>query len=58
VYDGQEVIYETRDAAQPWDGTVPGNLTAQIGDKFPWIVILYNKKGEEEYYSGTITIIP
>jgi PKD repeat protein len=58
VYDGQEVIYETRDATQPWDGTVPGNLTAQIGDKFPWIVILYNKKGEEEYYSGTITIIP
>lgn len=58
VYNGQEVIYETRDAAQPWDGTVPGNLTAQVGDKFPWIVILYNKKGEEEYYSGTITIIP
>lgn len=58
VYDGQEVIYETRDAAKPWDGTVPGNLTAQVGDKFPWIVILYNKKGEEEYYSGTITIIP
>ncbi len=58
VYNGQEVIYETRDAAQPWDGTIPGNITAKVGDKFPWIVILYNKKGEEEYYSGTITIIP
>lgn len=58
VYNGQEVIYETRDASKPWDGTIPGGEVAQIGDKFPWIVILYNKKGQEEFYSGTITIIP
>lgn len=58
VYNGQEVIYETRDASKPWDGTIPGGEVAEIGDKFPWIVILYNKQGQEEFYSGTITIIP
>ena len=58
VYNGQEVIYETRDASKPWDGTVPGGEVAEVGDKFPWIVILYNKQGQEEFYSGTITIIP
>jgi len=58
VYNGQEVIYETRDASKPWDGIVPGGEVAEVGDKFPWIVILYNKLGQEEFYSGTITIIP
>lgn len=58
VYKGQEVIYETRDASKPWDGIVPGGEVAEVGDKFPWIVILYNKLGQEEFYSGTITIIP
>lgn len=58
IYDQNEVIFESTKAENAWDGSLPNGLLAPEGSEYPWIVILYNEFGEEEFYSGTITIAP
>lgn len=58
IYDRNEVIFESTNAQNAWDGSLPNGLLAPEGSEYPWIVILYNEFGEEEFYSGTITIAP
>ncbi|MGB1033360.1 MAG: PKD domain-containing protein, partial [Flavobacteriales bacterium] len=58
VYNNQELIFESTDANVPWEGELLDGSKATVGQQFPWVVILYHENGEEEYYSGTITIIP
>lgn len=59
VYNNSQPIFETRQHKVAWDGMMPDSTLATKGDSFPWVVIIYNSEGEEEnYYSGTITIIP
>jgi PKD repeat protein len=58
IYDNNEVIFESNKAENAWDGALSNGLLAPVGEEYPWIVILYNEFGEEEFYSGTITIAP
>ena len=58
VYNNQELIFESTNADHAWEGDLPDGSKATEGQQFPWVVILYHENGEEEYYSGTITIIP
>ncbi|MCB0762070.1 MAG: PKD domain-containing protein [Flavobacteriales bacterium] len=58
VYNDKQPIFETTSKFKPWDGSLPDGTIAVPGD-YPWVVIIYNRYGEEEkYYSGTITITP
>ena len=57
IYDDKQPIFETVSHRKPWGGNI-GNEIAPAAD-YPWVVIIYNHKGEEQqYYSGTITITP
>lgn len=57
IYDDKQPIYETTSSRKPWDGKI-GNEIAPSAD-YPWVVIIYNHKNEEQqYFSGTITITP
>ncbi|MEO0404709.1 MAG: PKD domain-containing protein, partial [Bacteroidota bacterium] len=58
IYQEQVAIFQSTKAGDEWTGTLPDGTIAAIGQQFPWVVILRNSQGEEEYYSGTITIIP
>jgi PKD repeat protein len=58
VYDNKQPIFESTNKFKPWDGQLPGGEFVESGS-YPWVVIIYNRYGEEEkYYSGTITITP
>ena len=57
VYDDKQPIFETTSGRNAWDGVI-GDEIASPAD-YPWVVIIYNHKGEEQqYFSGTITITP
>lgn len=57
VYDNMQPVYETTAFTKPWDGTIDGTL-APAG-VYPWVVLIYNNRGEEErYFSGIVTITP
>ena len=58
IYQGQEEIFRSTSWKNVWEGQMANGNIAQPGEQFPWVVILHNKNGEEEYYSGTITIVP
>ena len=58
IYQGQEEIFRSISWKNAWEGQLTNGNMADIGQQFPWVVILHNKNGEEEYYSGTITIVP
>lgn len=58
IYQGQEEIFRSTSWKNAWEGQMANGNIAQPGEKFPWVVILHNKNGEEEYYSGTISIVP
>lgn len=58
IYDEMQPIFESTSKRKGWNGMMPDSTLAKSGD-YPWVVIIYNNKGEEEqYYSGTITITP
>ncbi|NNE55379.1 MAG: PKD domain-containing protein, partial [Flavobacteriales bacterium] len=57
IYDNKQPIFESTSNRNPWDGSIDGSV-APAGS-YPWVVIIYNNRGEEErYFSGTITITP
>ncbi|NQX91207.1 MAG: PKD domain-containing protein [Flavobacteriales bacterium] len=58
IYQDQLEIFQSTSANNEWEGLLPDGSVAVVGQQFPWVVILRNAQGEEEYYSGTITIIP
>lgn len=58
VYHNNKPIFETSDRFEPWKGVLPGGILAASGSVFPWVVQLTNESGLEEYYSGTVTVIP
>ncbi|MGK0280170.1 MAG: hypothetical protein ACI9RU_002952 [Litorivivens sp.] len=58
VYDNKQPIFESTNKFKPWDGQDTDGQIVESGS-YPWVVIIYNRYGEEEkYYSGTITIRP
>jgi PKD repeat protein len=58
VYQGSTPIYETVNKTKGWDGTAPDGSKVAAG-QYPWIVILYNDRtNEEKYFSGLVTVIP
>ena len=58
VYDNNQPIFQSEDKYVPWKGILPNGTLARPGKSFPWVVLLTNEEGKEEFYSGTITIIP
>lgn len=59
VYNGEKSIYETTQKNKGWDGKLPDGTNAVSGKAYPWIVIIYNEKtNEEKYFSGTVTVNP
>ncbi len=58
IYDNNKPIFESSDKHEPWKGVLPNGTLARPGKTFPWVVLLTNEEGKEEFYSGTITIIP
>ena len=59
VYNGEKSIYETNQKNKGWDGKLPDGSNAIAGKAYPWIVIIYNEKtNEEKYFSGTVTVNP
>lgn len=56
IYNGEELIYETTDAAKPWDGKLPSGEMAAAGESFTWMVLLHRPKGDK-FYSGEITVV-
>ncbi len=57
IYSGDEVVFHTTDADNPWKGQLPDGSTAQKGKAYSWVAIVKDLNGEK-YYSGTITITP
>jgi PKD repeat protein len=58
IYHNNKPIFETSDRFEPWKGVLPGGVLAAKGTAFPWVVQLTNEGGLEEYYSGTVTVMP
>jgi PKD repeat protein len=58
VYQGSTPIFETVNKTKGWDGSARDGSKVAAG-QYPWIVILYNDRtNEEKYFSGLITVIP
>lgn len=52
------VVYKTKNASEPWNGRVQNSGSkVEDGSVFLWVVVLENKKGEEETYKGHVTVI-
>lgn len=51
------MVYQTRDANQPWQGTNADGSLVEPSTAYVWIVQLKNAHGEMETYKGTITVI-
>lgn len=59
VYNGNKSIFESSQKTKGWDGKLPDGSNALAGQAYPWIVIIYNEKtNEEKYFSGTVTVNP
>jgi len=58
IYENNKPIFESNDKYEAWKGVLPNGTLARPGKTFPWVVLLTNEEGKEEFYSGTITIIP
>lgn len=58
IYSNNQPIFETTDRYNPWKGVLPNGTLANPGTSYPWVVQLTNEKGDEEYYSGTVTVTP
>jgi PKD repeat protein len=57
IYDGQNVIFETSNAQQPWKGQLPDGEMAEQNKPFLWVAIV-KEHGVEKFYSGTVSITP
>ncbi len=58
VYQGSTPIFESVNKNKGWDGTSSDGNNVAPG-QYPWIVILYNDRtNEEKYFSGLLTVIP
>lgn len=57
IYDGQDLIFETSKAQNPWKGTLPNGEMARHNSPFLWVAIV-KENGVEKYYSGTVSITP
>jgi len=58
IYNNNQAIFESTDRYNPWKGILPNGTLANAGTSYPWVVQLTNEKGDEEYYSGTVTVTP
>jgi len=58
IYSNDQLVYQTNNANKAWDGRLKDGSIAQINQKFPWVVILYDTNGNKQYYSGIVTVVP
>ncbi len=50
------MVYKTRDASEPWNGRVQNSGQELDEGVYLWVVVIENKKGEEETYKGAVTL--
>ncbi|MFM1932492.1 MAG: hypothetical protein RL226_1795 [Bacteroidota bacterium] len=58
IFDGKEQIFRTTSAKKPWDGRLPNGTVAEVGSHFNWVAIVYQKNGDQKFYSGDLSVTP
>lgn len=58
VYQNDEQIFRSTSPKKAWDGSLPNGAMAQVGSSFNWVVIVYQKNGDQKFYSGDLTVTP
>ncbi|MBI1268451.1 MAG: PKD domain-containing protein [Cryomorphaceae bacterium] len=58
IYQNDEQVFRTTSPKKAWDGTLPNGTVAQIGNSFNWVVIVYQKNGDQKFYSGDLSVTP
>jgi PKD repeat protein len=58
IYENDEQVFRTTSPKKAWDGTLPNGTVAQVGNSFNWVVIVYQKNGDQKFYSGDLSVTP
>lgn len=58
VFKNNEQVFRTTSAKKAWDGSLPNGSIAAAGSTFNWVVIVYQKNGDQKFYSGDLTVTP
>lgn len=58
ILDGNNVLFKTTNAANPWTGVLKDGTPAERNKEYMWIAIVKDRNGFEKYYSGSFEITP